>query len=585
RRFLQGGVWSAWKQVETTSSVQAKIDAAIKSNVAYYEWFMTANNAQPFFDATAQTLFWSSPLIAPSRNHTANRIYIPAGSIVCDLAANPNAVLYLDLTKVPSSGTLTTDDIPLCLKFASYPTWRGEPTLVPIAKRDRTQNGGVALTACDGFVRIKNSFENSIPTSAFLEWQKVANTTSVIFNKETKVLNISGYLLAPYNNASGRIRIQDISIQFVNNFDIAYLDLTALGSTLDINATNKDQFIKVLPYSNTSGYRAKTGQVALAKYFSVDNMLTPAAGFVAISHIGGTSGQTENSSDYFQFTKTETLLSAYLPTTNGKKIKIGLKRQVVPFDGTSPDSQSDLWRLYEAWRVDSDTLTQELMVCNNGEWECAIQVVGSSDHVGGYHGDELQTSSIFYIDGVSYPQDVVKSGNAKSISFSQESIIYFQNTQTPMAKHKKMLMFTKAGIVLKQIIEFLADANLATAWLTMVPIMRTVDEIQITDKSSRSDDFFMQIDDNTNEGFPRRYTPIKDGTKVKVWGDSSKVSLEVELLKTAGWNTNQNVFVTNGGGYNKIYVSAFNGANTSGTAVAAGTVWENETFFKLDIAS
>lgn len=587
--FLLGGVWSAWKQVETASSGQAKIDAAIKSNVSHFEWFMTANNTSPTFNADTKTLSWSSPLIAPSRNHTAGRIYIPSGSIICDLVAVPNAVLYLDLTKVPNTGTLTVEDIPYCLFYASYPTWRGEPNLIPLAKQDRTQNGGIALTACDGFVRIKNSFDKSDQVNLrgrSLEWQAVTAATIATFNPNTKVLSWNGFILAPFADGIGnvkRIRLAALSVQLNANFDVVYIDLTQLNSTSkDIVQADVGTVLKVGSYS--TGFEHTANQIPIAKYDGNRNKIFPAAGFVSIIDTGTVDPSDTDSSDYFQYTKTENQLDMFLPTTSGKKLKIGLKRQVVPFDGTSPDSQSDLWRIYEAWRVDPETMTSELMICNNGEWECAIQVVGSTDHVGGYHGDELQISSIFYMDGIAYSQDTVKSGNVKEIIFSQDSIIYFQNTQTAMAKHKKMLVFSKAGIVLRQIIEFLADANLATAWLTMVPIMRTVGEIQITDKSSRSDDYFQQVDDNRVEGFARRYTPVKDGSKVKVWGDTSKVSLEVELIKTAGWNPNQNVFVTNGGGYNKIYVSAFNGSNTAGTPVSIGTTWENETLYKLNIA-
>lgn len=587
--FLLNGVWSAWKQVETTASGQARIDAAIKSNVSHFEWFMTANNTSPTFNADTKTLSWSSPLIAPSRNHTAGRIYIPAGSIVCDLVAVPNAVLYLDITKVPSNGTLTVEDIPNCLFYASYPTWRGEPNLIPLAKQDRTQNGGVALTACDGFVRIKNSFDKSDQVNLrgrYLEWQAVTAATIATFNPNTKVLSWNGFILAPFIDGTGnvkRIRLSALSVQLNANFDVVYIDLTQLNAaSKDIVQADVGTVLKVGSYS--TGFEHTANQIPIAKYDGNRNKVFPAAGFVSIVDTGAVDPTDKTSTDYFQYEKTATGLSVFLPTTIGKNIKLGLKKQVIPFDGTSLDSQSDLWRLFEAWKVNSITKENELMICNSGEWECALNVVGATDHVGGYHGDELQLNSIFYIDGVSESQDVIKSGEAKEIMFSQESIIYFQNTQTPLANHKKMLTFTKEGVLLKQKVTFLAEANLASAWLTMVPIMRTVGSDQITDKSSRSEDYFLQVDDNELEGFVRRYTPVVDGSKLKVWGETSKVALDVELVKTANWNSNQNVFITNGGGYNKIYVSAFNGAVTAGTVVPVGTTWEVETMFKLNIS-
>lgn len=592
-----GSGWTAWKQQETTTGSQTKVDAAIKKNVSSFQWFMTANNTQPIYDVATKTLSWSAPIVAPSRNHSANRIYIPAGSVVCDTTATgaPNGVLYLDLDKVPSTGTLTVEDIALCLKFASYPTYRGEPNFVPIAKQDRTKNAGSALVAVNGFVPIKNSFEAAgLDSSLILEWQKVASTTSIIFNKDTKTLTIAGYILAPYNNAAGRIRIQDISIPFTENFQVAYLDLTALGSVTDINATNKDQFIKVATYSSAStGYRAKSGQVALAKYYSGDNVVTPAAGFLPISGGGNSSPNTASNTDYIEFDKTENLLQVYMRSVNGTMFRVGLQHQIVSASELSNgQSNADLWRIYRLFECDPETRSGVLELVNSGEWECAIthseatQAEGvAKDHVGGYHGDELLTNAKFFIDGVLKPQEFTVSDvkKAKKIEFIQHSVIYFQNTMRPLCDHIKHITFTKDGVHLKQSLNFKYEAvDMSTAWITMLPVLRMSGSVQVTDTSARSNDVYLQEDDNTLEGFTRRYTPVRDGDVIKQWGKVSGYSFETTLIKTPNVHPNQNVFITNGGGYNKIYVSATGGENTSPFMVQKDTVWNIETMYQFN---
>lgn len=597
KRYLQGGNWSAWKETETVDGSQAKVDAGIKANVKHIEWFMTANNYQPTYDVVNKVLNIPYALVAPCNLFTAHRIFLPACSISIDLQAVPNGVLYLDLTKVPTSGTLTVEDVSNVITFASYPTFRGEAHLVPLVKQDRTRNAGAALVACKGFPTVKNSFEiEEVKTSPVLEWQKVDVNSSVVFDQNTKQLRLNGYLLAPYSGVtSKRIRIYNVTVNFDTNFQVLYIDTAELG-TGDIVQADVGTKLKIGTYSSASGFTSKPTQIALAKYNSGENKVYPASGFLAITTLGANTGEATgdvNSSDYIEFDKTAELLNTYLPTTSGKKIKIGLYHLNVPFDGTSPDSQSDLWRLYKAVQCDGETLTPELELVNAGEWECAITHANAThvessakDHVGGYHGDELQISSKFFVDGIEKDQNFISNLNkAKAIGFTQHSKIYFQDTQTELAEHFKFIEISKDGVYLKQKLIFLTNVDLSTAWVTMLPILRTSGAVQITDRSARSNDYYTQVDDNTVENFTRRYTPVNDGTKIKLWSNDNKYSAEVELIKTAKFSNQENVFITNGGGYNKVYVSATNGVNSNPMTVPKDTVWEIETKYRFNIAA
>lgn len=591
-RTYTGVSWTAWTKLNNETDVNNLIRTALDANVRRLEWNMTGNNLNPVYDHTNKTLSWSAALVAGYKGVTGNRIFLSAGSIVCDTASKPYGVLYLDLNSIPLDGVITNENIASCIKWEQYPTFRGEAHMYPLAKIDKSKNSGNALIACNGFPLIKNSFESGVKfTSPVLTWQKVAGSTKVSFNPETKEFKITGYILAPYDNGPGRIRINDVTVNIVENFDVVYIDLTALGTATEITSSNASQVLKVGRYGTT--FKAKQDQIALASYNSSDNVLYPAPGFLKIEHpIAVNPDESESSSATLLYTKSETLMDIYLDNSAGTKFRIGLQHQTYPMEPQSwYASNADLWRIWRMFECDPETLAAVTEVVNSGEWECALlheertQPEGiEADHVGGYHGDEHLTDCKFYVDSVVKQADFVTSKvlKAKTIEMVQRSVIYFQGTLRPMCDHIKFYKFTPEGVEITQEWDWKYETvNLTRAWVTMLPILRDPNGLQVTDHSSRNEDYYTQVDDNTLEGFTRRYTLVKDGSAIKIWGDSSGYSAQVDLIETVKFSDKEDMWVTNGGGYNKLYVSAI-GTNESLVTVPIGTKWKNKSKYSFD---
>lgn len=588
--------WTTWKKVEYKDEAKASLDAEIKNNVFHCEWFATANNVTPYFDASTKTLSWSVAVMCPSRLSSVGFLLLYAGSVVCDVDLIPNGVLFIDLDKVPANGAITSDLFSTCLVYANYTTYKGNPRYIPIAKQDKTRNNGKALVAVNGFVTISNSFELKGKAHHVLEWQKTSATAAVKFNTDTKKLEISGLLLAAYPNTAGRIRIGDLNITFSNNYEVAYIDLETLGNVSNIDAANASQYIKIATYSSAQPFVAKESQVPLVKFFTDGSVskVEPASGFVDITTYNSTTLNIEKDNGFIDFDKTETLLQVYLKTSHGNDLKVSLQHQIIPFNETSNvQSNADLWRLYRVTECNPTTKFPLLNLVNEGEWELAIlheentQAAGvAKDHVGGFHGDEILTDAKFFVDGVLKPQDFIVSGikKAKKIEFIQHSVVYFQGTSRPLCSHVKHITFSKDGIALKQKIDFKYEAVvLTTAWFTMLPVLRLSLDTQVTDKSSRSIDWFAQEDDNSVTGFGRRYTPVQDGSIIKQWCASTGYSFETNLIKVPNFNSNQNAFISSDAAYNKLYLSAIGSSDTGSSAlVPLNTIWETESKFVFD---
>ena len=422
--------------------------------------------------------------------------------------------------------------------------------------------------------------KTGLGTSDVLEWQKIGASSKIIFDSATKVLSITGTILAPYtNNTAGRIKITDVTIQFANAYEIAYLDLKALGTTADITADNQAQFIKVSTYADgTNGYRAKPNQVPLFKYHAAENYVLPASGMLSFSN---SSVSTASSADTFYFNKQATTSYIYLPTSSGKLVRVKLYRQKKAFDGTSPDSQSDTWRFADVYETDASYTAQRYIV-SNGEWDTAIQVQGATDHVGGVHGDELLTDAYFLIDGIYYAQDTVFAGAVEELTLIQKSNIYLQNTQTILAERTKVSTINKNGIRTEQKLVFKQASVLDKAWVTMLPIKRTVNDDgtggNITDTGVRSSNSYA-VEDISASGFAHVYNNTKAGDTFVISGKTSGISAKV-TMQTLDVPASQN-YIANASLYNKLYVSAISLTNTYTTSI--NETWQIVTDIAFNI--
>lgn len=412
-----------------------------------------------------------------------------------------------------------------------------------------------------------------------LEFFPVGSAANVTYNKTAKTLSWSHMILAASAEYAStlRLRIPAGSVTFSGTgYEVAYIDLAlvdAATGNADISA------IKVATYS-PSGFLDKFDQVPLAKLDFAGN-INSCAGFLPITTTGVPVASTAK--DTFRFVKQAAQSYFYLPASNGNLVRHNFYRQVKAFDGTSPTSQSDLWRLADVYEANPDTLAAGRYIVVDGEWDTAIRVDGAADHSGGVHGDEIANTAYFLIDGCHYAQDAVFDGNIKELTFIQKSNIYFENTQTVLAERTKVMRVTKFGIKNYQKIVFKAVAQLFTAWLTMLPIKRTVNDDgtggQVTDTAIRFPNY--DVENVATTGFTQVYTETSDGDYFVISSAASGISAEVKVSDFAGM-PRPVTHISSAQFYNKLYFSAID-SRVANYTTAINETWEVESEFKLNI--
>lgn len=110
-----------------------------------------------------------------------------------------------------------------------------------------------------------------------------------------------------------------------------------------------------------------------------------------------------------------------------------------------------------AWRLYQGDLKVENSVINmwkNSDAEGVIKLVGEDDHLSGYHGDELNGTAQFYVDGVPLNMAADSSGAFTTLSIKCSSDVYHCQTspdsETKAFDREKSLVFTSAGYEIHQ---------------------------------------------------------------------------------------------------------------------------------------
>ena len=283
----------------------------------------------------------------------------------------------------------------------------------------------------------------------------------------------------------------------------------------------------------------------------------------------------------------------FISTTAGRQIDLYLKC-TAPGDRylriclrrmTDSSKRMDLWRLTRAFDVErrgdsgfADRLGEEIV--RPGEWECAVMLSEEgrrmADFMGGFHGYELFTGVEARLDGRDIDLTRNEKLNGAELCFEQRSVLYLYGTGRPVANHLKRYRFIPAGIELQQEIEWLEDARVENAYLTMLPVVRSQrNGRQITDRLSM-------------EGDPEEYDVSRtdrnlkvggDGVEhVKIWGRESGVTAEVTVRyepELPGRRFFCSMYSPN---YNKLYFDF-----CRQYAAKKGEIWKANTIFKLDI--
>ena len=252
---------------------------------------------------------------------------------------------------------------------------------------------------------------------------------------------------------------------------------------------------------------------------------------------------------------------------------------------TNPDKRMDLWRLTRAFDVEkhgefqfSDRLGEEII--RPGEWECAIMLSQNgqkmADLMGGFHGYELFTGVEAQLDGKDMDLTQNEKLTGSEFCFEQRSTMYLYGTDRPMANHLKRYRITAEGIELHQEVEWLEDAQVENAYLTMLPIVRAQKNgTQITDRLTMGDNPKVYDVSQTSSSQRVKENGIK---KAKIWGEESGVMAEVTVLYEPELSGNSFFCSMYAPQYNKLYFDFCRRYSAK-----KGEIWKADTIFKLDI--
>ncbi|NGM61277.1 hypothetical protein G5B30_05020 [Sphingobacterium sp. SGG-5] len=212
----------------------------------------------------------------------------------------------------------------------------------------------------------------------------------------------------------------------------------------------------------------------------------------------------------------------------------------------------DIWQLWEAFGSKEDG-SRAVRIVNPGEWETALKI--GNDFVGGLnHGFERKTSVQFVVNDkvVSETEDLALQP-FHSFYVIQESDLYaFNSTSDKIAHIIKKWDFKENGLIeFHQSITWLSAQSLSNSYMTMMPVARDQDGINITSKAKRDD--IDAVFDVSQEGHSNPLGPSgrhKESSSMTLWGDQYKFSVTVERKNIL---PNSSLWVSNSKLYNKVY--------------------------------
>ena len=242
------------------------------------------------------------------------------------------------------------------------------------------------------------------------------------------------------------------------------------------------------------------------------------------------------------------------------------------------------WRIIRAFSC-GNNFEERFNITNNGEWEMAIMIDGRSDFIGGsLHGDEVLNGIAFIVDGVKKTiNDMTELTAFDTLRIVENTTMYDPaDNVTAVATHGKEYVFTAEGLTLKQFVNWTTVQNIATSYMTMLPILRGNDAysaLQVSDTYYADNDFL-----EYNIATPEKTAAFaykKDVRHVTIYSNKSGVCASVDVVKTpntvgGGWFQ-----ISDAATYNKVYFTCAGYINDHTTQ--KGERWETETKYKLSV--
>lgn len=269
RTFLRVRTGSSWgvteiRSLKNSSILSSDLTIALKNQIRQrLEFFAVASNPNISYDPSTYTLTWGHQLIASNNIGTTSRVIIPSGSKVFTAPTGNNyQIMYLDLTMIPSNGTVSLDAI----KIGSYGTFNDSFDQVPLAKLDSRGN----IAPCAGFLPITTVGKAEPKQTVAL---KKTTTTSQFFIQMS-------------NGKFARIQFDRTQIPFDPSNELGQRDNWGLGYCHEVNTVGGllnrviiaggewDSAIQVMGATDHSG-GVHGDELLTNAYFIINNQVEP----------------------------------------------------------------------------------------------------------------------------------------------------------------------------------------------------------------------------------------------------------------------------------------------------------------------
>ena len=236
---------------------------------------------------------------------------------------------------------------------------------------------------------------------------------------------------------------------------------------------------------------------------------------------------------------------------------------------------ADSWLVHPLTAV-NDYLVNRFALTVTGEFECALQISGAPDFMGGsLHGSEVMDFLKVFIDGKEVaPSSITDVTEFETLRIIEQSKLYDPTDETTFAAlHGKEYIFTRDKLQINQTIVWQVAETLGNSYLAMLPVAKTAVAKLITDNNYNITDLASSI--------PLNYTGPQAALS---WKDSNGFSVRFSIPKWeingSGIQGNDVYKATDNGGQN--YFKQYFQCCSSGS-VAQGEVWKTTTVYEFEI--
>lgn len=240
---------------------------------------------------------------------------------------------------------------------------------------------------------------------------------------------------------------------------------------------------------------------------------------------------------------------------------------------------ANVWRVDRAYLCYRD-LAEEMLLTEGGEWECAVRLAERDDFSGGKaHGDEIFNNITFVIDGVAVSDISVYTNMTEfaRLNILQNSTLYDPaDSTTVIAVHMSEHVFAddEKQLKIKQTVKWEGSFDIATCYLAMFPISKSVSDEWYNDYSFNKESIVLGSYYNINE--------------VNLFSSVGNIQSQFgvsKYVKNDNYSKNGRFMISDNGGlsYNKCYYTIAAGESITAKSgeVTSDTVWQTETYYDI----